>query len=70
MLKNRRETIGDSPARRGRLKEEYSRLLQDVRALLKFRPEIETLYLGREAVLSDPRAAAVAINRFLGGKLS
>jgi tetratricopeptide (TPR) repeat protein len=70
MLKNRGESIDDSPARRARLKEEYSRLLQNVRALLKIRPESETLFLGREAVLSDPPAAAAAINRFLGGNLS
>jgi tetratricopeptide (TPR) repeat protein len=70
MLKNRGETIDDSPARRARLSEEYSRLLRNVRSLLKVRPETETLYLGREAVLSDPAAAAAAINRFLGGGLS
>jgi hypothetical protein len=66
MLKNHREAIGDSPARRVRLKEEYSRVPQNVWALLKIRPETETLYPVREAVLRDPPAAAAAINPVSG----
>ncbi|HEV2447035.1 MAG TPA: tetratricopeptide repeat protein, partial [Candidatus Sulfopaludibacter sp.] len=69
MMARRGEAVEDTPARRARLREEYSRLVQSVRALLGGRADVEVLYLGRESVLREPRAAAEAIDRFLGGGL-
>lgn len=69
MLVRRQEAVEDTPARRTRLKTEYSRLLTTVKTMLRGRAEIDVLILGRESVLQDPRAAAEDIGRFLGGGL-
>jgi hypothetical protein len=70
MLVRHGESLEDSPARRARLKEEYTRLVQSVKAMARTRPGIQILTLDSEAVLRDPRAAAEAIDRFLGGGLA
>lgn len=70
MLDRRGEKVDDTPARRARLKEEYSRFLERARNFLLARPDTRLLILNRDDVLSDPLAAADAMNRFLGGSLS
>jgi hypothetical protein len=70
MLARRGETVDDTPARRARLKEEYSRSMQRARAQLEQWADTHVLVLRHDDVLSDPAAAADALNRFLGGKLS
>jgi predicted AlkP superfamily phosphohydrolase/phosphomutase/tetratricopeptide (TPR) repeat protein len=70
MLIRRGESLNDTPGRRTRLKEEYSRVIEKVRRFLLGRPGTQALFLRRDDVLGDPRAAAIAINRFLGGHLA
>ncbi|HKW98223.1 MAG TPA: hypothetical protein VJN43_10855 [Bryobacteraceae bacterium] len=70
MLDRRGERVDETPARRARLKEEYSRFLERARNFLLARPDTRLLILNRHDVLSDPLAAADAMNRFLGGSLS
>lgn len=70
MLARKRESLEDTPGRRSCLKEEYTRLVQCVKAMARTRPGMEILTLGSEAVLHHPDAAAEAIDRFLGGGLA
>lgn len=70
MLARRGESLEDTPARRARLKEEYTRLVQTVKAMARTRLGIEILTLGSDAVPRDSRTAAEAIDRFLGGGLA
>jgi hypothetical protein len=70
MIERRKEGMEDTPERRARLKAEYSRLVQGVKAMLRRRPGVEALYLGSELVMRDPSAAAAAIDGFLGGGLA
>jgi hypothetical protein len=47
----------------------FSRQLNTVKRWLARNPNAWVLYLQHREVLHDPRAAAVAINEFLGGRL-
>jgi hypothetical protein len=70
MLVRREKPVEDTPERRARLKEEYSRQLVRVTTLLTSRPDVRVLFLDRDEVLRFPSRAARRINRFLGGRLS
>jgi predicted AlkP superfamily phosphohydrolase/phosphomutase/tetratricopeptide (TPR) repeat protein len=75
MLIRRGEKVGkgsedDTPARRARLKEEYSRQVHKMRSFLQSRPQTRVLFLNRDELLKNPQAAAEAVNRFLGGSLA
>jgi hypothetical protein len=70
MIEPRKEVTHNTPERRARLKAEYSRLVEGVKAMLRRRPEVEVLYLGSESVRRGPSAAAAAIDSFLGGRLA
>lgn len=67
MLIRRGDKVQDTPARRARLKEEYSRQVQKMRSSLQRRPETRVLFLNRDELLKNPKAASEAMNRFLGG---
>jgi hypothetical protein len=70
MLRRHQQTVEDTPERRARLKEEYSKLLVRVTTLLTGRSDVQVLFLDREDVLLHPSSAARRINRFLGGRLN
>jgi hypothetical protein len=70
MLMRRGEKIDDTPARRGRLREAYTRQVENLKATLTERPRTQTLFLNHADVVRDPHVAAEALNRFLGGRLS
>jgi tetratricopeptide (TPR) repeat protein len=70
MLIRRGEKIDDTPARRTRLRETYTRQLQNLRATLRERPRTQTLFLNHAEVMRDPQGAALALDHFLGGRLS
>jgi hypothetical protein len=69
MLIRRGEQIVDTPARHDRLKQEYGRLVVRMKTFVASRPHTRLLCLHRNAVLSDPQAAARTINGFVGGHL-
>jgi Sulfotransferase family len=69
MLARRLAAIENTPRRQEHLKEEYAALVQRVKAFLAKRPRTRVLYLEYECVLSDPPAAARAINGFLEAEL-
>jgi hypothetical protein len=56
-----------TPERRRMLKEEYARVLDRGKAMLARRPGTELLIIEHSQVISDPKAAAEKVNRFLGG---
>jgi predicted AlkP superfamily phosphohydrolase/phosphomutase/tetratricopeptide (TPR) repeat protein len=70
MLHRHQQPLEDTPERRARLKEEYSKLLVRVSTLLTSRPDVQVLFLDREDVLLHPTEAAGRINRFFGGVLN
>ena len=57
MLIRRGENVEDTPGRRARLKEEYSRMVQRVRTALERRPQTRALFLNRDEVLDHPESA-------------
>jgi hypothetical protein len=61
--------MDQAPARLGRLKQEYLRLIVWTKGFLAGRPGTSLMCVDRNAILRDPLAAAHAINRFLGGNL-
>lgn len=65
MLARRVAAIENSAPRLEYLKEEYAALIRRVKAFLGRRPGTRILYLEYACVLSDPLAAAGAINGFL-----
>ena len=67
MLERRGEQVQHTPERQTRLCDEYSRQVQALKVLLARRPGLDVLFLKREEILRDSRAAAEAMNRFLGG---
>ena len=67
MLIRRGEPVEDSPARRNRLRTDYQRQAERVKGLLRSRPEIRTLFVHRDGVLTGAAVEADRINRFLGG---
>lgn len=69
MMLRRGRSVSETPARLARLKTEYLRLIVWTKGFLASRPGTKLLCLDRNAVIRDPRRAADAINRFLGGNL-
>jgi predicted AlkP superfamily phosphohydrolase/phosphomutase/tetratricopeptide (TPR) repeat protein len=69
MMIRRGRSVSETPARLARLKNEYLRLIVWTKGFLASRPDTKLLCLDRNAVIRDPRRAAEAINRFLGGNL-
>ncbi|HVW08258.1 MAG TPA: tetratricopeptide repeat protein, partial [Bryobacteraceae bacterium] len=69
MMTRRGRSVSETPARLARLKSEYLRLIVWTKGFLASRPDTKLLCLDRNAVIRDPRRAAEAINRFLGGNL-
>ena len=69
MIARRRGPVQENPERRARLREEYTRVVQSVRSLLRGRPDVAALYVGQKDALADPLAAARRIDVFLGGAL-
>ena len=69
MLVNRGATVDDTPARHARLKAEYGRVVVQTAKLVESRPVTRVLRLHRNAIMTDPHAAARRINDLLGGGL-
>jgi predicted AlkP superfamily phosphohydrolase/phosphomutase/thioredoxin-like negative regulator of GroEL len=69
MMLRRGRSVSETPERLARLKSEYLRLVVWTKGFLASRPDTKLLCLDRNAVIRDPRRAAEAINRFLGGNL-
>ena len=65
----RRNGSPTPPRRRGMLKDEYSRTLVRLQAMLARRPQTELFVLVHSDVLSQPLSAAQRLNHFLGGGL-
>ncbi len=61
--------VEETPARISRLKSEYLRMILWTKGFLATRPGTELMCLDRDAILRDPKSAADAMNRFLGGHL-
>lgn len=57
------------PGRRRMLKDEYSRTLGRVKAMLARRPDTQLLVIEHSHAMSDPLAVAERVNQFLGGGL-
>lgn len=70
MLTHRGESVSDAPGRRDRLKGEFDRSVRNIKEFLRKRPKTRVLFLNHAEVLANPEAAAVALNRFLGGGLA
>jgi predicted AlkP superfamily phosphohydrolase/phosphomutase/tetratricopeptide (TPR) repeat protein len=58
-----------TPERRRMLKDEYTRTLGRVKAMLSARPATQLLVVEHSDVISDPLLTAARLNTFLGGKL-
>jgi hypothetical protein len=69
MIERRGHLIEQTAARAHRLKQEYLRLIIWTKGFLASRPATKLMCVDRNAVLRDPRTAADALNRFLGGNL-
>lgn len=69
MLVRRLAPVENTVRRQEHLKQEYAALIQRVKAFLTKRPGTRVLYLEYACVLSDPEAAACAINGFLEADL-
>jgi hypothetical protein len=69
MMLRRGKSVSETPARLSRLKNEYLLLIVWTKGFLAGRPDTKLMCLERNAVIRNPRAAAEAINRFLGGNL-
>jgi len=66
MLLRRGENLADTPERRDRLKDAYTRTLQRAKTFLRGRKATRLLVLRRDQVLADPVRAAAEIGVFLG----
>jgi tetratricopeptide (TPR) repeat protein len=69
MLARGNQRPAATPERRRRLKDEYTRTLGRVRAMLARRPATQLLAIEHSHVISDPFATAEIVNKFLGGGL-
>jgi tetratricopeptide (TPR) repeat protein len=69
MIERRGESMHDSPERRDRLKREYARIIDQTKAVLSGRPDVEMLSLRYGEVVQNPDAAARQIGLFAGGGL-
>jgi hypothetical protein len=69
MIRRRGGEMEEAPARLSRLRQEQLRLMIWTKGFLAGRAQTSLLCVSRNAVLSDPRSAAEALNRFLGGNL-
>ena len=70
MVQRRGAKIDDTPKRRARLKEAYSRQLANLRTTLQQRPRTRTLFLKHAEVMRQPQGAAEMLGSFLGGGLN
>jgi len=70
MLVHRSRPVALTPERRRMLKDEYTRTLGRVKAMLSARPNTQLLVVEHSDVISDSSAAAERINHFLGGGLN
>ena len=69
MILRRGREVDETPARLNRLRQEYLRLIVWAKGFLASRPSTSLMCVNRAAILRDPRRAAEAFNRFLGGNL-
>jgi len=69
MLARRAHASASTPERRRILKEEYSRTLSRVKAMIARRPGTQLLVIEHGQAISDPASTAEKINMFLGGRL-
>ena len=69
MIARRGRKVEQTPERVKRLQQEYLRLIIWTKGFLAGRPGTKLMCVNRDAVLQNPRVAAEALNRFLGGKL-
>jgi predicted AlkP superfamily phosphohydrolase/phosphomutase/tetratricopeptide (TPR) repeat protein len=69
MLIRRNQPLAATPERRRMLKDEYSRTLGRVKAMLARRPATQTLAVEHSLAISDPLLTAAKVNQFLGGGL-
>jgi len=69
MIRRRGESVQDSPERRGRLRREYQRIVEQTKTVLGARPDVRLLTLRHEDILRAPGDAALLINKFAGGTL-
>ena len=69
MLARRNQPLAATPDRRRMLKEEYSRTLERLKAMLAQRPGTQLLVLEHRRAISDSLVTAETVNRFLGSGL-
>jgi len=69
MLIRRNQPLAATPDRRRMLKEEYSRTLGRVKAMLEQRPSTQVLVIEHRNAISDSLVTAERVNKFLGGGL-
>jgi len=69
MLARRKQDIPTTQERRQMLKNEYARTTVRVKAMLARRPGTQVLSVGYRDAISDARAVAERVSRFLGGGL-
>jgi len=69
MLVHRNRPLATTPERRRMLKDEYTRTLGRVKAMLSARPATQLLVVEHSDVIADPLSTAERINQFLGGGL-
>jgi predicted AlkP superfamily phosphohydrolase/phosphomutase/tetratricopeptide (TPR) repeat protein len=69
MLVRRNLPLAATPERRRMLKDEYTRTLGRVKAMLTRRPSTELLVIEHRDAISDPLVTAEEVNKFLGGGL-
>ena len=65
----RRNQPPATPERRRRLKDEYARTLERVKAMLARRPDTQLLIVEHRTTISDPSTVAGQISKFLDGRL-
>jgi len=70
MIARRGREVDQTPARLGRLKQEYLRLIVWSKSFLAARPATKLMCVDRGAIMRDPGTAAELINSFLGGGLN
>ena len=69
MLVRRNQPLAATPERRRMLKDEYTRTLGRVKAMLARRPCTQLLVIEHSDAISDSLVTAERVNQFLGGGL-
>jgi predicted AlkP superfamily phosphohydrolase/phosphomutase/tetratricopeptide (TPR) repeat protein len=69
MIERRGELVGDSPARRDRLRREYARVIAQAKNVLSARADVKVVSVRYEDVVNNPAETAALLNRFAGGGL-